>query len=169
MKSTPRIVGALSGLVLAVVTIGCGGGPSVEETQKLKAIVDEVKPMLKDWTQTAVFNGPIKGKCLIWWLDEDRFSAASWHSRLPQDMRASSSDKQVTVVLYSERGYVRGVGHESTTVDIFVIYWPEREAAGTVAMSASSGTAGLPPVRASGQESYMVPHIADWAARQPRQ
>ncbi len=166
MKTIPKIIGALLGLILGVSMIGCDV-PSAEEQQKLKAIVDEVKPLLKDWKGTAIFNGPIKGKSLIWWLDEDRISAASWE--LPQEMRASSSDKEITVVLYSERGYVRGLGRASTTVDIFVIYWPERKAAGTITISARSGTGSLPSVRASGQESYMVTHLVDWAAKLPRQ
>jgi len=63
---------------------------------------------------------------------------------------------------------VSGLGRVRTEVDIFVIYWPEKKLAGRVALAAESGTAGIPPARARGQESYMVRHIADWVSKLPR-
>ena len=166
MKTLKLLVILIIGIVF--LANGCTDKVTVEEEKKLRDIVNKVKPLVKDWSGPDIFDGPIKGNCLIWWIDEDRLSAANWHWKLPKEIRASSSDKEITIFLVSEKGYVSGLGRVRTEVDIFVIYWPEKKLAGRVALAAESGTAGIPPARARGQESYMVPHIADWVSKLPR-
>lgn len=166
MKTLKLLVILLIGIVF--LANGCIDKVGVEEAKKLRDIVNKVKPLVKDWRGPDIFDGPIKGKCLIWWIDEDRLSAANGHWNLPKEIRASSSDKEITIFLVLEKGYVSGVGRVRTEVDIFVIYWPEKKLAGRVTLAAKSGTTGFPQVRARGQESYMVPHIADWVSKLPK-
>lgn len=168
MKALKLIVVLLVGIALLVS--GCTNKVSIEEQEKLKTIIDEVKPLMEDWKGPDVFAGPVKGRCLIWWIDEDRLSAAYW--KLPNELRAKSSDSEITVFLVSEVGYTRTwtLGNPSrpskTVADIYVIYWPEKKPAGSVTLIAKRS---YTPARAPGQESYIVPYIADWVKKLPRE
>jgi len=132
---------------------------------KLREIVREVMPLQEQCRELGEFKGPIVGKCLIWWLDEDCPSAAN--SLIPADLQASPDDPQMTVFLVFERDYTPGFGKVRTQVDICVVQWPARNPAGVVSLAAESGTAGIPPIRAKGQESYMARHVATWVKSLP--
>jgi len=123
-------------LGIIVFVIAYSGCIEDGEMQKQKTIANQVRPFAQSGANDGNSNNPIlHGNALIWDMTSNSRSAA--YDLLPSDLRAESSDKQITVFLIRGARDVK-VGTYSISgenayeqyTDISVVYWPENRSAG---------------------------------------
>jgi Tfp pilus assembly protein PilE len=100
-----------------------------EIIKEAKALVDNCKDVQE------VDKIIIKGNCIVWDKESDSYSPV--HSMLRKSMKAKSSDSRLTIFMVMKQRDVL-VGRYSISkqpgykryVDVYVIYWPEKQVAG---------------------------------------
>jgi len=137
--------------------------PSVRRQARLKQtaeakFIEGLTPLIEKCRDQ--FKGPVNDKVIIWWLDETCRSGAE--SFIAKDRIGLISDSSFTLFLIAERNYSPGVGNEHVVADIYVIDLPKKIPRGIVTLSRDINTAGINPARAAGQESQIVPAVAEW-------
>jgi len=162
--------------VIAVITIIAGlilwGELSRVETERQKEIVNSVRPLIHECKNVGDISISILGKCLVW--DMTKNSRSDAHAKLSRELRASSSDNQITVfMVMPERNVL--VGHYSISgepgyrqyVDVLVAYWPEKRAVGMHSV-VSKEPASSRPVQDVPEYGDSSEKIARWINSLPR-
>lgn len=126
-----KIIGVIA-VVVALIWLGVA---SHKETEKQRTIVNEVRSLIDECKKIGDAPISVRGKYLVWDVTKDSRSAA--HGKLSREIRASSSDSQITVfMVLPERNVMVGrysISHEPAYrqyMDVCVTYWPEKKAVG---------------------------------------
>ena len=106
-----------------------------KETERQRAIVNSVRVLIEDCKKMGDSPIFIRGKCLVW--DTPKNSRSGAHAKLPGELKARSSDRQITVFMVLRERNVM-VGRYSISnepgyrqyMDVCVVYWPEKKAVG---------------------------------------
>lgn len=152
-------------IILASLNIGCID--ITGEIQKQKSIVNQVQPLIQNDVPSKNPNDLVlRGKALIWDITKDYRSPA--YDQLPDNLKASSSDKAITIFIIKGARSVK-VGTYSISgrpayrnyTDIFVIYWPENKTDGLYSIVSAEPRSSRP---VQYNEEYGDPNkpIADW-------
>jgi hypothetical protein len=116
------------------------------------------------------FRPKLKGKALIW--DETRKEVEMAYELLPDNLRAASTDRSVTIFSIVRREQILR-GHYSTSgqpayqerMTIGVVYWPEKKSAGTAIVMGGKPRESR-PVSQSPEYGSSV-NISDWIKSLP--
>jgi hypothetical protein len=139
---------AFLGMVALVVVVIIGRSyvlavvRSAEEKQQ-RVLIEDVRPLIETCQAMPAAEAriPIRGKALIW--DMRSNSRSDGHDELPEELRAVPADQQVTVFMIVGE-HVTPVedadgkpcdGVFTQQVDVCVAYWPQKQPAGTYAVS----------------------------------
>jgi hypothetical protein len=138
---------------------------------RMRAIVSDVRPLIKDCRKIGDNNISIKGKCLVWDITTDLPSRAN--GILPKEFKSGLSDRQVTVfMILPEREVMAGCYSISGEpgyrqyMDVCVAYWPEKRAVGMRSIVSKEPRLSRP---AQQKPEYGDPSepIAGWIASLP--
>ena len=154
-------------LIIILASLNSGCIDITGEIQKQKVIVNQVQPLIKNGAPSQNSNDLVlRGKALIWDMTKNYRSPA--YDQLPDNLKASSSDKVITVLMIQGARSVK-VGTYSISgepayrnyTDIFVVYWPENKTAGLYSIVSAEPRSSRP---VQYNEEYGDPNkpIADW-------
>ena len=164
---------AVIAVIVILVTVVCWVILTRLEIERQRVIVDEVA-YLADVCKSIKGCGliSIQGRALVW--DMTLKSRSGAYGKLPRDLRASSSDSQITVfMVVGKRNDLVGTYSISGQpgyreyIDICVAYWPEKKPVGMCSVVSKEP----PPTRPVQQQpEYGEPNepIANWIAGLPR-
>ncbi len=126
----------ISGALVIAGAVVWWGIAKHQETEKQKVIVNEVRHLVGDCKSTGNSSAiGIQCRALVWDITSNSLSSA--HSMLPGELKASSSDSQITVSMVTGERNIR-VGTYSISgqpayrqsKDICVANWPDKNAVG---------------------------------------
>jgi hypothetical protein len=171
-------------LIISLAICGCIGLEDITgETQKQKAIVTKVSPLINEKTRSENSDDiSLHGKALIWDLTKDSRSDA--YDSLPDSLRAASSDKPITIFMITDirddkvgvytitgKYETYGIPAYQRYVDIFVAYWPENRSAGKYTIKGEEPPEEIEADDADrdGEFGDINSPIANWIANLPRE
>jgi len=159
-------------VVIAIAVWVAAGGSDEEGTQSQKEIVQQLRPLIAQCMRLGDEEIAVRGKCLVWDIHGDRLSQADRY--LPENLKATGNDKQLTVFMVAVRKNVL-VGRYSASkrgayrqfVDVYVAYWPQKRAVGAHSL-VTQPPPNVRKVQARAEYGHPGPTIAHWIKRLPR-
>ncbi len=166
-----KFFGVIAVAVVIIVIVSNWSSPTKQEIEK---IMGDVRPFIESCKAMPHSEKiMIKGKALVWDLKSNSKSDA--HAELPSDLRIGEKEKQVTVFIVTPEQNML-VGHYSISrqpgyrryVDVYVIYWPEKKAAGLHSV-VGFDPRHRRPVQHSPEYGDYTKAVAAWIAGLPKQ
>lgn len=126
------VIAIVAGLILLGVSTRKARRKAIES---MRAIVNDVCPLIEDCKKMGDNTVSIRGKCLVWDMSEDFPDRAN--GILPKELKSGLFDREVTVFMVLPVRKVL-VGHYSISgqagyrqyMDVCVAYWPGKKAVG---------------------------------------
>jgi hypothetical protein len=138
-----------------------------------RIIVDDVRNLIGDCKSLGTMYISIKGKALVWDMKLDSLSRANY--LLPSELRANSSDSQITVFMllnkFNKQVGKYSISHQAAYIQcigIAVVYWPEKKAVGMGSVFSKAPRDSRPVVNWPEYGDKDYERIASWITALPK-